>query len=143
VSKKFEIVETQFEGRPVKVPVIPNLATLILEQVQREPQRFDMGSWHCKVGDDEFEDVPHPDEYKKCGTSHCVAGWAIVIAGKEGIELEKQCYTDDAAQLLFQHSILAEDFPSFYESRVNALSDLKAFAAREADALASQKLDGK
>lgn len=52
---KFEIVETQFEGRDVKVPVIPNLAQRILEEVQKEPKRFDMGSWHSKIGADEFE----------------------------------------------------------------------------------------
>ena len=43
------------------------LAARILERIQAEPDRFDMGDW-AAVGD-------------YCGTTYCVAGWGVVENG--------------------------------------------------------------
>ena len=142
---KYEKVQVDFHGWNIQVPVIPNLAQLILEQVEKKPERFDMGSWHGTVADadDDITDTPKPEDYEKCGTTHCVAGWAVVVAGKAGIELEKKLFTEEVASMLFEHSALGEPFENFYGTSASALEELRDYAAREADVIASQELDGK
>lgn len=139
---KFTKVQRPYYDTTVTVPVIPNLAQLILEQVEAKPETFDMGSWH---GDETCDGPKVPSMgYRKCGTTHCVAGWAVVIAGAAGrkLELEVGDDTEDAARLLFEASALGENFPSFYGCERDALESLREFARREADVIASQELDG-
>ena len=37
---------------------------LVLQKIKENPDQWDQGSWHC-------------------GSSHCFAGWAQILAGKE------------------------------------------------------------
>jgi hypothetical protein len=65
-----------------------------------------------------------------CGTTHCRAGWVVVLAGDEGKALEDKIGTPAAAAAIY----LASDpnigkFPSFYCGNAEALADMKARAA--------------
>jgi hypothetical protein len=80
------------------------------------PDALDMGQWH-----------------NACGTAHCRAGWAVVLAGEAGKALEAKIGTPAAAAAIY----LASDpnigkFPSFYCGNAEALSDMKARAEAEA-----------
>lgn len=57
--------------RNTKVPVIPDLDAQILDQIERKPRSFDMGVFHGEIYD---------KDSNVCGTTHCRAGWAEVIA---------------------------------------------------------------
>ncbi len=77
---------------------------------------LDMAQWH-----------------NACGTAHCRAGWAVVLAGEAGKALEAKIGTPAAATLIY----LASDpnigkFPSFYCRNAEALADMKARAEAEA-----------
>jgi hypothetical protein len=46
----------------------PELARLVLKQVQAHPETFEMGVWGMR---------------EECGTVACLAGWAMVFSGYE------------------------------------------------------------
>src|ERR1700694_1182371 len=50
------------------------------------PGALDMGIWHNESGG--------------CGTSHCIAGWAVHLAGAEGYALEKDVSQPAAGNIL-------------------------------------------
>ena len=50
------------------------------------PAALYMGSWH-KSG-------------TECGTSHCIAGWAVHLQGTDGYELERQVQQPAAGAIL-------------------------------------------
>ena len=73
-----------------------------------------MGTWH------------------KCDTTHCRAGWVVVLAGKEGAELEKQTDTAFAAQQIYKKSSSIRVSPTrFYETNTVAMADIKRCADEE------------
>ena len=80
------------------------------------PEALDMGQWH-----------------NACGTAHCRAGWAVVLAGEAGKALEAKIGTPAAATLIYLASDPELDrFPSFYCGNADALADMKARAEAEA-----------
>ena len=80
------------------------------------PDALDMGRWHTA-----------------CGTAHCRAGWAVVLAGEAGKALEAKIGTPAAATLIYLASDPElERFPSFYCGNEKALADMKARAEAEA-----------
>jgi hypothetical protein len=80
------------------------------------PDALDMGQWH-----------------NACGTAHCRAGWAVVLAGEAGKALEAKIGTPAAATLIYLASDPELDrFPSFYCGNAEALADMKARAEAEA-----------
>ena len=77
-----------------------------------------MGSWH---------------KHGYCGTTHCRAGWVVVLAGEEGKALEDRIGTAAAASLIYLASDPTLDkFPSFYCGDGEALADMKRLAELEA-----------
>lgn len=85
-----------------------------------------MSQWH---GDDR---VNAKGEY--CGTVHCRAGWVIVIAGKDGIELENKTSTLFAAMQIYKASSTIRVSPTrFYGSNQKALEDIKRCAEAEVE----------
>jgi len=44
------------------------------------------------------------DWHSDCGTTHCRAGWVVVLAGEEGLKLEKQTSTEFAAKQIYKKS---------------------------------------
>lgn len=89
----------------VKVPRIRNLDTKILARVKSIHQ-LDMENWHT------------------CKTTHCRGGWAIVLAGKAGKQLEQQLGSEMAAALIYAVSKPRSPLPDFFESEVQALLDI-------------------
>lgn len=72
---------------PADVPSVENIDQKILTAVTRDGQ-LDMEDWHSKT----------------CGTAHCIAGWAVVLAGEAGVKLEQRLGTQRAAAMIFAAS---------------------------------------
>jgi len=76
------------------VPV-PGLAAKVLAQLEAHPETWDQEVWHSE-----------------CQTSHCLAGWAVVLAGEAGTAAEKRLCTPQAAAMLLggaNHPFKASD----------------------------------
>jgi acetyltransferase-like isoleucine patch superfamily enzyme len=69
----------------VDVPVVAGLAGAVLRQIVDHPETYDQGVWHSE-----------------CGTQHCAAGWAVVLAGDAGRALESRVGTRAAAEMLLR-----------------------------------------
>jgi uncharacterized protein YjbI with pentapeptide repeats len=97
------------------VPVIPQLNTQILKAVDGE----------AAVGKLEMSDV------HRCDTTHCVAGWAVHLAGESGYALEQKIGWRWAGAAIFRKS--TGQVPHFFASNARALKDLRSRAAKEAE----------
>lgn len=95
---------------PFVVPVVDDLDAKILAQVESEPDTFDMDVWHSS-----------------CGTAHCLAGWAVHLAGKAGYALEEATIAEDAGALIYAKS--TGSVPDFYADNEEALAELRARVA--------------
>lgn len=106
---------------PMEIPVVPNIHRTLLERVTKEPDTFDMGTWHTE-----------------CGTTHCRAGHIVLMAGKAGIELEKRTSTLFAAMQIYNASSpIKVSPPRFYEPNEKALADMKRCADQESKLIAA------
>ena len=99
-------------------PVVEHLDAKILQQIEAKPESFDMRSWHG-------------DEGEACGTTHCRAGWAITLAGKEGKDLEKKLGPAWAGTLIYLKSRPGKPIPNFCASNEEALADIRKCAAED------------
>ena len=99
------------------LPKIENIHATVLAAASK-PEALDMGNWHR-------------DGY--CGTTHCRAGWIVVLAGEGGKVLEGAYGTPAAAALIYQASDPSlERVPDFYAGNADALADMKRLAELEA-----------
>jgi hypothetical protein len=73
------------------------------------PGALNMGKWHC-------------------GTAHCRAGWAVVLAGEDGANLERRTSTYLAARLIYMASTGREECPDFFASNEDAMKDIRRCA---------------
>lgn len=97
----------------MKIPIIENIHQKVLEAVSVEGA-FDMGTWHS------------------CDTTHCRAGWVVVLAGKEGKDLEEKTDTAFAAQQIYKKSSTIHVAPTrFYETDKVAMADIIRCAKEE------------
>lgn len=95
------------------IPVIPNIHTQILEAVSK-PDALNMGNWHT------------------CDTTHCRAGWVVVLAGEEGKKLEEETSTLFAAMQIYKASSPIKVPPTrFFDSNEIAMEDMKRCAELE------------
>jgi hypothetical protein len=95
------------------IPKIENIHQQIYAAASKE-NALDMSSWH-RGG--------------YCGTTHCRAGWAVVLAGPGGRVLEGVYGTGTAAALIYQASDpKLERIPNWLDSNEAALADMKALA---------------
>jgi hypothetical protein len=92
------------------VPRVPKLDAKILKLIESGEGSLDMSQWHS------------------CETTHCRAGWAVHLAGKDGYELERKLGSTAAAGALIYHRSTGR-VPDFYASDEDALADLVACAA--------------
>ena len=98
----------------LKIPAVKNLHSKMLKVIESGKGVLDMRSWHT------------------CKTTHCRAGWAITLAGKRGLELEKQCGSSLAGALItMASSPKLERVPNFYDSNDGALESIRAAAKLE------------
>jgi hypothetical protein len=91
-----------------KIPDVSKLDGLrsnIFSQVCATPENLNMKSWHSH-----------------CGTTHCLAGWAVTIH-PEGKLLESIFGTNAAAALIFH--VCEGEVPDFYGSNEEAMEWLK------------------
>lgn len=71
--------------------------------------------------------------HSDCGTTHCRAGWVVMLAGEKGEALEAELGTPEAAALIYRESDETLDrTPNFYTSNDEALADMKRLAELEA-----------
>ena len=69
----------------------------------------------------------HRDGY--CGTTHCRAGWVVVLAGEGGRVLEGVYGTGTAAALIYQASDpTLKKIPNWNASNADAMADMKRLA---------------
>jgi uncharacterized protein YjbI with pentapeptide repeats len=92
------------------VPRVAKLDAKILKLIESGEGSLDMSQWHS------------------CETTHCRAGWAVHLAGKDGYELERRLGSTSAAGALIYHRSTGR-IPDFYASDEDALADLVACAA--------------
>jgi hypothetical protein len=77
-----------------------------------QPEALEMGDWHT------------------CANTHCRAGWAVILAGKEGKALEKRFGTALAAMMIYDASCPGYRINPcrFYDDNKEALADMKRLA---------------
>ena len=90
----------------LSVPVVEDLHTKVAAAVGGG-EGLHMAEWHC-------------------GTKHCRAGWAIVLAGEEGAALEDRLGPAAAGALIYHAS--TGMVPDFYSSDATALADIRRCA---------------
>jgi hypothetical protein len=71
------------------------------------------------------------DAWHKCETTHCRAGWAIMLAGSAGRTLELMYGSEAAGNLIYAASRPGMRQPHFRASNEDALADIKACAAKD------------
>jgi hypothetical protein len=69
-----------------------------------------MGTWHT------------------CETTHCRAGWVVILAGEEGEKLERFFNTELAAMLIYRESGYKINPARFFDSNEDAMADMKKLA---------------
>lgn len=99
-----------FEGANVKgatglAPVVPDLDAKILSRIRLGRGHLRMGKWHT------------------CKTTHCLAGWAIVLAGRHGRALENKMGPETAGMLIF--GVSTGSYPAFYNGDQGAMEELE------------------
>jgi len=98
---------------------VPGLHQKMLAAIEAKPEAFDMSTWH-RDG--------------VCGTTHCRAGWAVVLAGDAGKALEWVVGSSTAGALITHASCpWLGKVPNFHASNEEALADIRACAAKEAE----------
>lgn len=93
---------TDEELMAVDVPVVPDLARKIVARVDNGIGVLGMEAWHQA-----------PPDAPECGTTHCLAGWAIHLAGRRGYDLERKYGPSMAGALIWQAS--TGEVPDFYD----------------------------
>jgi uncharacterized protein YjbI with pentapeptide repeats len=104
------------------IPKIQNIHQSILSAASGDCA-LDMSSWH-RSG--------------YCGTTHCRAGWTVVLAGEGGRVLEGVYGTGPAAALIYQASDpTLERIPNWIDTNEAALADMKRLANAESAQVAA------
>jgi hypothetical protein len=99
------------------IPVVPRLFAALAQRVSDNPTCLNMSDWHC-------------------GTSHCMAGHAVDLAGPDGYALEGKVGPAAAGALIMAASCpWLDKTPNFYATGEAALAEIKRLAALEAIAI--------
>jgi hypothetical protein len=93
-------------------PVVPDIDAAILAAIETPGNALNMPRWHT------------------CETTHCRAGWAIVLAGEAGRDLELALGPNAAAALIYAASG-SHPVPDWHASNAQALADLRKRAGRD------------
>jgi len=99
-------------SKPLVIPKIENIHHRIYEAASR-PAALNMSAWHT------------------CEKTHCRAGWAVALTGKEGEALEQFYNTELAAMLIYRESGYTIHPARFLDDNDVALADMKALAEQE------------
>lgn len=97
-----------------KVPIIPNIHQKVYRAASK-PGALDMSTWHS------------------CKTTHCRAGWVVVLGGTQAKILEIRIGTGFAARRIYKASGHRNyNNMEFCASERESLADMKRLANREA-----------
>ena len=107
-SKNYQARAERYRRRHPEVPVIPDLDRKILAAIEAGGA-LEMGAWHT------------------CDTTHCRAGWAVVLAGSAGKELEGKYGPHRAGQLIYGCG--TGRVPHFFATNERAMEDIRKCAA--------------
>jgi hypothetical protein len=99
----------QFRERNPAIPVVEALDAKILAVLESGAGTLDMSTWH------------------QCETTHCRAGWAVMLAGDAGKELEAQHGPQYAGTMIYRAS--TGRVPHFFANQADALKDIREQAA--------------
>ena len=66
-----------------------------------------------------------------CETTHCRAGWAITLAGEDGLKLEAMVGPETAGWTIYKLSRPGVPVPDFFANHTDAMASILADAARE------------
>jgi hypothetical protein len=100
----------RYRERHPEVPVVERLDACILEAIDSGAGTLDMSRWHS------------------CETTHCVAGWAIHLAGEKGYALERDLHDSQrAGRAIYLAS--TGHVPDFFASNERAIEGLRRRAA--------------
>jgi hypothetical protein len=112
-------------GADLEIPIIPHIDAAILASIEANKATgkngLEMGRWHgggC-------------DETNWCNTTHCRAGYAICLAGKDGFALEAKVGSAAAGALIYAKSRPNKPVPDFYCDNERAMADIVACAAED------------
>ena len=107
-DKNYQARAERYRRRHPEVPVIPDLDRKILAAIENGGS-LEMGAWHT------------------CETTHCRAGWAVVLAGTAGKELEGKYGPHHAGRLIYGCG--TGRVPHFFATNEKALADIRKCAA--------------
>jgi hypothetical protein len=110
------------------VPAVEKLNSKILAAIDAGGV-LEMEFWH---GREHYETCVAAawKPVRACGTTHCVAGWAVMLAGEAGHALEARVGSEAAGMLIFAKS--TGYVPDFSDVDEDALEALRERAAEEA-----------
>lgn len=75
------------KGKPLPDPDTAKVRlAAVVERAMADPSNLIMNGWHNESG--------------RCGTAHCIAGWAVHLEGKAGYDLEDEVGPETAGALL-------------------------------------------
>lgn len=113
----------------LNIPLTPqqqeeNLLHVALWIVERDQENFDMENWHATWSSDHHTIVHTTGEegYNECGTVHCIAGFAQVMAGPQGFTM----FTESAGFALLGYEAVSH----FMDTNEEGLAFLKKVIAR-------------
>ena len=86
--------------------VVPDIDRVIAAAISDGIGKLNMETWHT------------------CKTTHCRAGWAVVLAGDAGAELEKSIGTSAAAAVIYANSRPGQPVPNWTATNEEALREL-------------------
>ena len=105
------------------IPVVPDIDRRILAEIEAGGT-LEMSAFHG---------IPE----NRCGTSHCIAGWAVRLGGEAGSALEDRFDPAIAGALIYAASRPGEPTPNFYCENRLAMIGLRARAAASSQSSAS------
>ena len=109
-----EVSRQKLPSLPADVPVVPDLHRRMADAVGARGERLRMQNWHSD-----------------CITTHCRAGWAVVLAGEAGRTLERRYNTAEAAAMIYLASDpTLTEVPDWHCDNDEALRDIRDCAER-------------
>jgi len=124
----------RFNLKDEDVPAVPNLDAVMLQTLIRHAKAGTNGlwmtQWHepikTEYGETSGEEI---NEENWCKTTHCRAGYAVCLAGKEGWNLERRLDPEDAGIMIYFKSV--GHHPNFYAGTEDALYDIIKHAVKQ------------
>ncbi len=98
----------------MEFPIIHNIHQQVLAVATQKSDSLNMRTWHT------------------CNTTHCRAGWVVILAGEDGKKLEEQTSTLFAAMQIYKASSPIRVSPTrFFETNDEAIADMTRCAEEE------------